>query len=96
MMEKAPSEELMQQPAHPYTRLLLSAVPNPMQAKRRVEARGEIPTIINPKPGCRFAPRCPLAMPICLRRTPEVTEVRPGHLVRCYAANPAPRAVQTR
>jgi peptide/nickel transport system ATP-binding protein len=95
MMEKAPSEELMQEPVHPYTRLLLSAVPNPTKAKRRVEARGEIPTIINPKPGCRFAPRCPLAMEICLRHTPEVTEVRPGHLVRCFAASPAPGVAHT-
>ena len=88
MMEKAPSEELMREPQHPYTRLLLSAVPEPTRAKRRIEARGEISTIINPRPGCRFAPRCPLAMEICRRRTPEITEVRPGHLVRCYAANP--------
>ena len=88
MMEKAPSDELMREPAHPYTRLLLSAVPDPTRAKRRVEARGEIATMINPRPGCRFAPRCPLAMTICQRRTPEVTEVRPGHWVRCYAANP--------
>ncbi len=86
MMEKAPSEELMSNPRHPYTRLLLSAVPNPAVAKTRVEARGEIPTIINPKPGCRFAPRCPLVMPICTERTPEVTEAAPGHFVRCYAA----------
>jgi len=86
MMEKAPSEELMQDPRHPYTRLLLSAAPNPAVAKTRVEARGEIPTVINPKPGCRFAPRCPLVMPICTERTPEITEVTPGHLVRCYAA----------
>jgi peptide/nickel transport system ATP-binding protein len=89
MMEKAPSTELMDDPQHPYTRLLISAAPNPAQEKQRVETRGEIPTIINPKPGCRFAPRCPLVMPICTERTPEVTEVRPGHLVRCYAAQPA-------
>ena len=86
LMEKAPSKELMSNPRHPYTRLLISAAPNPAAAKTRVEARGEIPTIINPKPGCRFAPRCPLVMPICTERTPEVTEVAPGHLVRCYAA----------
>ena len=88
MMEMAPSDELMQDPQHPYTRLLLSAAPNPGGGKRRVETRGELPTIINPKPGCRFAPRCPLVMDICRERTPEITEVRPGHLVRCYAAHP--------
>jgi peptide/nickel transport system ATP-binding protein len=84
----APSDELMQDPQHPYTRLLLSAAPNPGGGKRRVETRGEIPTNINPKPGCRFAPRCPLVMAICRERTPKITEVRPGHLVRCYAAIP--------
>jgi len=88
MMEKAPSKDLMRDPQHPYTRLLLSAAPNPRMEKTRVEARGEIPTIINPKPGCRFAPRCPLVMDICRQRTPEVTEIAPGHLVRCYAAQP--------
>ncbi len=91
LMEKAPSRELMSDPQHPYTRLLISAAPNPAVAKTRVEARGEIPTIINPKPGCRFAPRCPLVMDICRQRTPEVTEVAPGHLVRCYAAQPGYR-----
>ena len=88
MVEKAPSEELMQNPQHPYTRLLLAAAPNPAQPKRRIEARGEIPSLINPQPGCRFAARCPLAMDICRRRTPKITEIRPGHWARCYAATP--------
>ena len=88
MMEKAPSKELMRNPQHPYTRLLISAAPNPAATRSRMEARGEIPTIVNPKPGCRFAPRCPLVKDVCRQRTPEVIEVRPGHLVRCYAAQP--------
>jgi peptide/nickel transport system ATP-binding protein len=88
MMEKAPSKDLMRNPRHPYTRLLISAAPSPAAARTRVEARGEIPTIINPKPGCRFAPRCPLVMDVCRQRTPEVIEVRPGHRVRCFAAQP--------
>ncbi len=96
MMERAPSKELMRAPRHPYTRLLLSAVPNPAAglSNRRIEVRGEIPTVINPRPGCRFAPRCPLALDICTRRTPEVTEVVPGHFVRCYAVNPVLSAEQ--
>jgi peptide/nickel transport system ATP-binding protein len=88
IVEKAPSEELMQNPQHPYTRLLLAAAPNPAQPKRRVEARAEIPSLINPQPGCRFAARCPMAMDICRRRTPEITEICPGHRARCYAATP--------
>jgi len=92
VMESAPSEELMQQPLHPYTRLLLSAVPNPAAGlgRRRIQARGEIPTVINPKPGCRFAPRCPLAIDRCRLETPALAEIVPGHLVRCYRAGPDP------
>jgi oligopeptide/dipeptide ABC transporter ATP-binding protein len=74
--------------AHPYTRWLLAAAPNPAQPKRQVEARGEIPSLINPQPSCRFAARCPMAMDICRRRTPEITEICPGHWARRYAATP--------
>jgi peptide/nickel transport system ATP-binding protein len=95
LMESAPSEELMAEPLHPYTRLLLSAVPDPRKAKakRRIEARGEIPTVVNPQPGCRFAGRCPLVMDICRRVTPEVLEPHPGHRVRCHLyGSDTPRA----
>jgi peptide/nickel transport system ATP-binding protein len=86
LMEVAPSEELIGQPLHPYTQLLLSAVPDPGRrlAKQRVEARGEIPTVINPRPGCRFANRCPHVMPVCKEQTPALIEVRTGHRVRCH------------
>ncbi|HEX6508764.1 MAG TPA: ABC transporter ATP-binding protein, partial [Chloroflexota bacterium] len=91
VMEKAPSEELMNAPLHPYTQLLLSAVPDPKTAteKRRVDARGEIPVVVNPKPGCRFANRCPHVMDVCKRTTPALMEVRPNHLVRCFLHSPA-------
>lgn len=86
LMEAAPSGELMSEPLHPYTRLLLSAVPDPRTSlqKSRVEARGEIPTIINPAPGCRFANRCPYVMDVCRQVTPGLTEPSPGHRVRCH------------
>jgi peptide/nickel transport system ATP-binding protein len=91
VMESAPSEELMSDPLHPYTRLLLSAVPDPRQslARRRVEARGEIPTVVNPKPGCRFAGRCPFVMDVCRTTTPALLEPRPGRKVRCHLYDPA-------
>jgi len=91
VMEAAPSEELMADPLHPYTKLLLSAVPDPRQslAKRRVEARGEIPTVVNPQPGCRFAGRCPVVMDVCRRTTPVLLEPRPGRKVRCHLYDPA-------
>jgi peptide/nickel transport system ATP-binding protein len=86
LMESAPSGELMSEPLHPYTRLLLSAVPDPKTSlqKRRVEARGEIPTIVNPTPGCRFANRCPHVMDICRQVTPGLTSPLPGRQVRCH------------
>ena len=86
VVEKAPSEELIQHPQHPYTRLLLSAAPNPQAGliPRRVEARGEIPTVVDPPPGCRFAPRCPLVMDICRKSTPQIKNITPGHPVRCF------------
>jgi len=86
LMEAAPTAEVMRKPLHPYTQLLLSAVPDPSLGlvKRRVEARGEIPTVINPKPGCRFANRCPHVMPVCREVTPPLIQATPGHRVRCY------------
>lgn len=85
-VEKAPSEELMFQPLHPYTQLLLSAVPDPSTglSKKRIEARGAIPTVINPQPGCRFANRCPHVMPVCRSTTPQLIDAGPGHSVRCH------------
>ena len=86
LMEAAPSEDVMSQPLHPYTQLLLSAVPDPAAGlkQRRVEARGEIPTVINPKPGCRFAARCPHVMEVCRQQTPALVAVAPNHRVRCF------------
>ena len=84
LVETCPSETMFAQPLHPYTKALLSAIPsidldNPM---RRVELKGEITSAINPKPGCRFAPRCPYACERC--HQPQVLEeVEPGHFVSC-------------
>ncbi len=86
VMESAPAEPLMAEPLHPYTKLLLSAVPKPRHktARTRVDTRGEIPTIIDPKPGCRFANRCSQVMNRCREATPDLLEVSPGHFVRCF------------
>ena len=84
LVETCPSKTMFEQPLHPYTKALLSAIPsidldNPM---RRVELKGEITSAINPKPGCRFAPRCPYACERC--HQPQVLEeVEPGHFVSC-------------
>ncbi|MBK7455745.1 MAG: ABC transporter ATP-binding protein [Anaerolineales bacterium] len=86
MVEGAESTELMDQPAHPYTRLLLSAVPNPEAGltTRVVQARGEIPSLIDPPPGCPFAPRCPKVMDICRQTMPDATKLSEDHWVRCH------------
>ena len=86
MVEGAESVELIDQPAHPYTKLLLSAVPNPKAGLKvaRTEARGEIPSLIDPKPGCPFADRCPSVMPVCREQMPGFERIGPQHWVRCH------------
>jgi peptide/nickel transport system ATP-binding protein len=85
MVEGADSDELMQQPAHPYTRLLLSAVPNPQASERHtIEARGEVPSLIDPPPGCPFAARCPQALKMCREVMPDITHLNDQHWTRCH------------
>jgi peptide/nickel transport system ATP-binding protein len=86
--ESGPIEDVLGHPRHPYTQLLLSAVPDP-RAPLSVEAetdRGEPPRVIDPTPGCRFRWRCPLAIDTCAQVTPELTELRPAHEVACHVA----------
>jgi peptide/nickel transport system ATP-binding protein len=86
MVEGAPSDELIQHPAHPYTKLLLSAVPDPTKTLigRQQRARSEPPRLIDPPPGCPFAPRCPSVMPVCRSVMPGIETIAPGHWVRCH------------
>ncbi|MGI8968668.1 MAG: ABC transporter ATP-binding protein [Chloroflexota bacterium] len=86
VVEQGPTDAVLQTPLHPYTRLLLSAVPNPERGFSNAQpmARGEAPTIIDPKPMCRFAPRCPVAVDASHCITPELVEVEPDHWVRCH------------
>lgn len=88
MVEKAPTDELFQYRLHPYTKALLSAVPLPDidHQRKHIELKGEITSPINPKPGCRFALRCPYATPTCFQADPPTQEVRPNHFVACYRA----------
>ena len=84
LVETSPSRELFRRPLHPYTKALLSAIPStdldhPMH---RVQLKGEITSAINPKPGCRFAPRCPYACERCYEPQ-ELVEVEPRHFVSC-------------
>lgn len=93
MVEGANSLELIEKPAHPYTRLLLAAVPNPRAGLRtgRVETRGEIPSLIDPPPGCPFAARCEHVMPACRQTMPDPVIIAPDHWVRCHLYDGSPR-----
>lgn len=84
-IEKAPTDELFEKPLHPYTQALLAAIPVPNLKNRSIEStiNGEISSPIDPKPGCRFATRCPFAKPECTGKELELKEVSPGHFVKC-------------
>ena len=86
IVEKTTSEKLFKEPRHPYTKALLSAIPIPsLDIKReRVHIKGEISSPISPKPGCRFAPRCPYAEDRCTGTDTQLEELEPGHYVDCF------------
>lgn len=86
MVEKSPSKELFKKPLHPYTKGLLSAIPVPSidYQKKRVLIQGELTSPINPRPGCRFAARCPHCTQKCTESSPVYEEVLPGHFVACH------------
>ena len=88
MVEICDSRELFRNPVHPYTKALLSAVPIAKYGykRERILLEGDVPSPINPKPGCKFANRCLMAQDICRREEPPVYTVSPGHQVCCHMA----------
>ncbi|HBQ25461.1 MAG TPA: peptide ABC transporter ATP-binding protein [Syntrophomonas sp.] len=89
LVELTGSHELYHNPVHPYTRLLLSAIPIPdpdVTAKTEKMPEGEIPSPVNPPSGCRFRTRCPYAKEICSQVVPPLVEITPGHQVACHRA----------
>ncbi|MBU3195330.1 ABC transporter ATP-binding protein [Clostridium algidicarnis] len=88
LVEVGESNELYDHPLHPYTQALLSAIPIPdpkaSAAQKRIVLKGEIPSPIDPPPGCRFKGRCKYAKPICSEEDPDLKEVQNNHFVACH------------
>jgi peptide/nickel transport system ATP-binding protein len=88
MVEKCPSKELFAKPLHPYTKGLLAAIPIPSLHVKKPDLvmSGEVVSPVNPKPGCRFAARCPYVTDQCRQEIPPAEELLPGHFVACHQA----------
>ncbi|HIV97782.1 MAG TPA: ATP-binding cassette domain-containing protein [Candidatus Agathobaculum stercoravium] len=87
IVEKARGDDIFAHPMHPYTKALLSAIPIPdirYKGKEAETIKGELSSPINPKPGCRFAPRCPRATEKCRMENPELKDMGDNHLVACH------------
>jgi peptide/nickel transport system ATP-binding protein len=92
VVERGPIEQVLSAPLHPYTRLLLAAVPDPatkLQAHRIEMRKGLASAAVDPGEGCRFVTRCPLAIDVCSRVTPPLVEARPGQSARCHVTAPS-------
>jgi len=89
IVESAPSKTLYRKPLHPYTQALLSAVPVPDPSHKRdtrVILKGDVPSPIDPPPGCSFHPRCLYAKDVCSKRQPQFREIEPNHFAACFFA----------
>ncbi|MCC6055886.1 MAG: ABC transporter ATP-binding protein [Desulfurococcaceae archaeon] len=85
VVEEGLVEQVFYNPQHPYTKLLLRAVPNPLKKIEKLEyIPGTVPLLTNPPPGCRFHPRCPFVMDICRKEEPQLVGVEKGHGVACW------------
>ena len=88
LVELADSFELIAHSVHPYTRSLISAIPeadpNTARAAKRIPLQGDVPSPLNPPSGCRFRTRCPYADEQCANECPQLKEVSPGHFAACH------------
>jgi oligopeptide/dipeptide ABC transporter ATP-binding protein len=88
LVELAAGDILYSRPLHPYTQALLAAspMPDPDLDRKRIILKGDVPSPINPPPGCRFHTRCPYARDLCASTEPQLREVEPNHPVACHFA----------
>ena len=86
IVEKGPATQVFQKAMHPYTQALLAAIPRPDPEYPKAQAiiSGEVPSPLNPPPGCKFRPRCPKAMDVCGEVRPELKEMEKGYEVACH------------
>lgn len=90
IVELAERDELFRSPLHPYTQALMSAIPipDPMIRRERIILQGDVPSPLNPPKGCRFHPRCPVALSECSKVEPPLLEISPTHWAACLRATP--------
>jgi len=88
VVELADAKVIVRAPKHPYTQALLSAVPvvDPSAKRQRIVLPGDVPSPIDPPPGCPFHPRCPIAEARCRAEKPALRELAPGHFAACHLA----------
>ena len=86
MVELADRQELFENPLHPYTQALMSAIPipDPTLTRERIILKGDVPSPVNPPSGCRFHPRCPVVMDHCSQEEPVFKDIESGHFVACW------------
>lgn len=86
VVEVSDRDELFRNPLHPYTQALMSAIPipDPTVKRERIILQGDVPSPLNPPKGCRFHPRCPVAIDICSQQEPPLEDVMSGHLAACW------------
>ena len=90
VVEHGPVDDVLSQPLHPYTQLLLASVPDRNRGLERIEVRrGSASAAVDPAPGCRFAGRCPLEIDVCRRVTPPLVAARPDQAARCHVTAPS-------